>query len=1063
MRSLRNKMPLTHPVSSFSPSYLEVMPVMMTNTSTVEEKMAEMEQRVTLLTKALEDKDVQIATLMNKLEVQDSGESNPDLEHPPGFTLKEENARGDKGKGGEGTSQQGHSTSMASISVQQLQDMIRNTIRAQYGGSSTHSLMYSKPYTERIDNMRMPNGYQPPKFLQFDGKGNPKQHIAHFVETCENAGTQGGLFVKQFVRSLKGNAFDWYTDLEPESIDSWDQLEREFLNRFYSTCRTVSMMELTNTKQWKDEPVVDYISRWRSLSLDCKDRLSEISAVEMCIQGMHWGLLISCHENMKPPVPEEKKERREIRKNDRNTKSNVRHSMNVNSAPVKISTGNVEANEKRPEGGQRRETRRSLLKEWEQKVYPFLDADIPEMLEQLLSLKLIELPECKQPEEIGKVDDPNYCKYHRIISHPIQKCFERKIDLDVNDVAQSNLVTFAYESPSCKSPTTKQRANTTFIRFGSLEPVQVQLPQKASDYNSNNDKKSTMDEEEGWTLVTRKRWKKRRPQSRRKNDKRKKRLRTEMCDDLAQTQKFQSLVTLEEFFPIKFFQSKSAEAVHTIFHCEVDEKQKGVDHGSSNETLSSLEQLKSQVDKVEPSQSSTSPKEGIIQALEEPKIYTPCTNTLQQTQECFACSPDLTFTDEDLLLGPKPHNRPLYVSGYVREQKIDRILIDGGSAINILPKMTMRRLGLAMEELSHSRLVIQGFNQGGQHAIGMIHLELIIGELTSNVLFHVIDAKTTYNMLLGRPWIHGNGIVSSTLHQYFKYLQSEIKKVDADLKPFSETEAHFADVKFYAEDDIPNEVLPVEVPSMKSKQGEKKHVKFITRKDIPSPKEDPRYGNNQSSESTSNSERAGESSMPSNKPPFLRYVPLSRRKNGQSPFTECLQSTMDMQRPPTKLTMKDVAILKENHVMPLTSSTNPLPSKPLNGFVRSSQSLTEHGILPSKQMKEWFDPKAYRLLAKTGYDFSKQSGLGKLIPEATGEKMHDLSKTQGKMQLEGHEIPIPKIGIGYTPEPPAQIWINKRSNASRVRSEVTIKTSVCWAATFSVDGTYILNMEFIVS
>ena len=46
-------------------------------------------------------------------------------------------------------------------------------------------------------------------------------------------------------------------------------------------------MELTNIKQWKDESVVDYINCWRSLSLDCKDRLSEVSDVEMCIQGMH--------------------------------------------------------------------------------------------------------------------------------------------------------------------------------------------------------------------------------------------------------------------------------------------------------------------------------------------------------------------------------------------------------------------------------------------------------------------------------------------------------------------------------------------------------------------------------------------------------------------------------------------------------------------------------------------------------------------------------------------------------------------------------------------------------
>ncbi|KAL0423417.1 UNVERIFIED_CONTAM: hypothetical protein Sradi_0876500 [Sesamum radiatum] len=94
----------------------------------------------------------------------------------------------------------------------------------------------------------MPIGYQPPKLKQFDGKGNPKQHITHFIERCNNVGTDGDLLVKQFVRSFKGNAFDWYVDLESESIDNWDKMEREFLNRFYSTRRMVSMIELTNAK-----------------------------------------------------------------------------------------------------------------------------------------------------------------------------------------------------------------------------------------------------------------------------------------------------------------------------------------------------------------------------------------------------------------------------------------------------------------------------------------------------------------------------------------------------------------------------------------------------------------------------------------------------------------------------------------------------------------------------------------------------------------------------------------------------------------------------------------------
>ena len=184
---------------------------------------------------------------------------------------------------------------------------------------------------------------------------------------------------------------------------------------------------------------------------------------------------------------------------------------------------------------------------------------------------------------------------------------------------------------------------------------------------------------------------------------------------------------MEEFFPRKFFQNNSVEAVHTASYCEIQDEKEDVDHGGPSETLSSLEELQSRVDEVEPSQSSTSPKEVLTQALKKPKMYTPSTNTLQQIQECYACSPDLTFIDKDLLLGSKPQNPPLYISGYAREQKIDRILIDGGSAVNILPKMTMRRLGLTMEELLHSRLVIQGFNQGGQRAIGLIHLELIIG------------------------------------------------------------------------------------------------------------------------------------------------------------------------------------------------------------------------------------------------------------------------------------------------------------------------------------------------
>ena len=83
------------------------------------------------------------------------------------------------------------------------------------------------------------------------------------------------------------------------------------------------------------------------------------------------------------------------------------------------------------------------------------------------------------------------------------------------------------------------------------------------------------------------------------------------------------------------------------------------------------------------------------------------THTLEETVAiCAHCHDKMTFTDEDLLLGSKPHNRPLFVSSYTRGEKVSCNLIDDGSAVNIMPKGTLRHLGISMEELSKSRFVI---------------------------------------------------------------------------------------------------------------------------------------------------------------------------------------------------------------------------------------------------------------------------------------------------------------------------------------------------------------------
>ncbi|KAM2312471.1 hypothetical protein ACFXTH_022871 [Malus domestica] len=179
---------------------------------------------------------------------------------------------------------------------------------------------------------------------------------------------------------------------------------------------------------------------------------------------------------------------------------------------------------------------------------------------------------------------------------------------------------------------------------------------------------------------------------------------------------------------------------------------------------------------------------------------------------CCATEDAIHFTNEDLLLGSKPHNHPIFVSVYVREHKVNRMLVDGGSAINIMPKSTMTTIDIKADELSLSRLLIQGFNQGGQRAMGMSRVKMTIGELQSSMIFHVIDVRTSYGLLLGRPWIHANGVVPSTIHQCLKFYR-EVKVIYGDTKPFTEAESHFADTKLYMDEDMVPEALPKEIKS----------------------------------------------------------------------------------------------------------------------------------------------------------------------------------------------------------------------------------------------------------
>ena len=63
------------------------------------------------------------------------------------------------------------------------------------------------------------------------------------------------------------------------------------------------------------------------------------------------------------------------------------------------------------------------MKERQERNYPFDDSDVSRMFDELLEVNLIELLQIKRPNEANQVNNPNYCKYHRLIGHLVEKYF----------------------------------------------------------------------------------------------------------------------------------------------------------------------------------------------------------------------------------------------------------------------------------------------------------------------------------------------------------------------------------------------------------------------------------------------------------------------------------------------------------------------------------------------------------------------------------------------------------------------------------------------------------------
>jgi len=144
-------------------------------------------------------------------------------------------------------------------------------------------------------------------------------------------------------------------------------------------------------------------------------------------------------------------------------------------------------------------------------------------------------------------------------------------------------------------------------------------------------------------------------------------------------------------------------------------------------------------------------------------------------------------------LGPQPiifekpkeksykHLKGLYLKGFINGKPVNRMLVDTGAAVNLMPYSVLRRLGHSSADLIKTNVMLNDFNGQPSEAMGVLNVELTVDRKTVPTSFFIVNSKSTYTVLLGRDWIHANCCIPSTMHQYLvQWDGDEVEVVPAD-------------------------------------------------------------------------------------------------------------------------------------------------------------------------------------------------------------------------------------------------------------------------------------------
>jgi hypothetical protein len=113
------------------------------------------------------------------------------------------------------------------------------------------SWIYQKPYPDYFNTIPYPRGFRVLDFTKFtrDDARTMYEHVGQFLAQVNDVGIADVHKIRLFPLSLSSTAFNWFTSLASNSINSWPCLEQKFHDYFYNGKAELRLSDLTVIRQ----------------------------------------------------------------------------------------------------------------------------------------------------------------------------------------------------------------------------------------------------------------------------------------------------------------------------------------------------------------------------------------------------------------------------------------------------------------------------------------------------------------------------------------------------------------------------------------------------------------------------------------------------------------------------------------------------------------------------------------------------------------------------------------------------------------------------------------------